>query len=159
VPTLVKQLPPPLRRLVGNSPTPIGSGPALTSRRSVVTRHPPARDQAELWRRAPYQCWTATGASGWVAREPLTRRSGLGSNRFTWIFEPASNDPAPMAWEAFLDGPGNPRIPTLAEAMDQALSPADIERLSERFGGTSNRESAGGGPRWAESQCTDQRGS
>jgi hypothetical protein len=38
--------------------------------------------------------------------------------------------PPPMRWEAFLHASGNPRIPTIAEAMDQTLSPAERDRLS-----------------------------
>lgn len=32
-------------------------------------------------------------------------------------------------WEVFLNSSGNPRIPTMAEAMEQALTPAERERL------------------------------
>lgn len=38
--------------------------------------------------------------------------------------------PEPTPWEATLHGSGNPRIPTLAEAMEQALSIEEMERLS-----------------------------
>jgi arsenite methyltransferase len=33
------------------------------------------------------------------------------------------------SWESFLHAAGNPKIPTLAEAMDQALTPVERERL------------------------------
>ena len=36
----------------------------------------------------------------------------------------------PRPWEAFLHSSGNPKIPTIAEAMDQALTPEERERLS-----------------------------
>jgi arsenite methyltransferase len=39
-----------------------------------------------------------------------------------------SIDPRP--WEAFLNSSGNPKIPTIAEAMDQALTPEERERFS-----------------------------
>ena len=35
----------------------------------------------------------------------------------------------PRSWESFLHASGNPKIPTLAEAMDEALSPAERELL------------------------------
>ena len=37
----------------------------------------------------------------------------------------------PRAWSGFLNSSGNPNIPTLAEAMAQALTPAEQERLAE----------------------------
>jgi SAM-dependent methyltransferase len=36
----------------------------------------------------------------------------------------------PRAWDAFLHGAGNPNIPTLAEAMQQSLTPAERRLLS-----------------------------
>ena len=39
-----------------------------------------------------------------------------------------SIDPRP--WEAFLNSSGNPKIPTIAEAMDKALTPEERERFS-----------------------------
>jgi ubiquinone/menaquinone biosynthesis C-methylase UbiE len=33
-------------------------------------------------------------------------------------------------WSAFLNTAGNPKIPTLAEAMEQALTPAEVERFT-----------------------------
>jgi arsenite methyltransferase len=36
----------------------------------------------------------------------------------------------PRPWETFLHMSGNPKIPTLAEAMDEALTPAERERLA-----------------------------
>jgi arsenite methyltransferase len=38
--------------------------------------------------------------------------------------------PEPLPWDAVLNSSGNPRIPTLAEAMRQALTPAEAARLS-----------------------------
>ena len=40
-----------------------------------------------------------------------------------------AHDPKP--WEAFLHSSGNPKIPTLAQAMDEALTPQERERLSD----------------------------
>jgi arsenite methyltransferase len=40
---------------------------------------------------------------------------------------------APRSWESFLHAAGNPKIPTLAEAMDQALTPQERERLIEHL--------------------------
>jgi hypothetical protein len=39
----------------------------------------------------------------------------------------------PVSWDAFTSVAGNPRIPTLAEAMDQALSAAEREQLTRRL--------------------------
>jgi arsenite methyltransferase len=36
----------------------------------------------------------------------------------------------PRPWEAFLNSSGNPRIPTIAEAMDEALTAAERERFA-----------------------------
>lgn len=36
----------------------------------------------------------------------------------------------PMAWDAFLNSSGNPRIPTFGEAMGQALTPAEAAQLT-----------------------------
>lgn len=40
------------------------------------------------------------------------------------------NRPEPRPWEVTLNSSGNPRIPTLAEAMGQALTPGEAERLT-----------------------------
>jgi len=42
-----------------------------------------------------------------------------------------AHDPKP--WEAFLHSSGNPKIPTLAQAMDEALTPQERERLSDHL--------------------------
>jgi arsenite methyltransferase len=39
----------------------------------------------------------------------------------------------PVRWEVFVDSAGNPRIPTLAEAMSDALTPAERERLTSHL--------------------------
>jgi SAM-dependent methyltransferase len=39
----------------------------------------------------------------------------------------------PQSWNAFLHSSGNPRIPTFAEAMDEALSPEERERVTEQL--------------------------
>src|SRR5207302_1359652 len=36
----------------------------------------------------------------------------------------------PVPWETFANMAGNPKIPTLAEAMEQALTPAESERMT-----------------------------
>jgi len=36
----------------------------------------------------------------------------------------------PRPWDAFLNSSGNPKIPTIAEAMDQALTPGERERFA-----------------------------
>jgi hypothetical protein len=36
----------------------------------------------------------------------------------------------PKPWEAFLNSSGNPKIPTIAEAIDQALTPDERERFA-----------------------------
>jgi arsenite methyltransferase len=40
---------------------------------------------------------------------------------------------APRRWDAFVNQSGNPNIPTLAEAMDQALTRKERERLSDHL--------------------------
>jgi SAM-dependent methyltransferase len=37
----------------------------------------------------------------------------------------------PLSWQSFLAASGNPNIPTFAEAMEQALTPEEQERVSE----------------------------
>ena len=37
--------------------------------------------------------------------------------------------PEPRNWDSFVHSSGNPKIPTLAEAMDEALTTAERERL------------------------------
>lgn len=39
----------------------------------------------------------------------------------------------PRGWDAFLDTAWNPNVPTLREAMEQALSPGERERLAEQL--------------------------
>jgi arsenite methyltransferase len=39
----------------------------------------------------------------------------------------------PRPWAAFLNSSGNPKIPTFAEAMDQALTPEERERVTEHL--------------------------
>lgn len=40
----------------------------------------------------------------------------------------------PRSWEGFLSSSGNPKIPTLAEAMEQALTPSEQEQLTAHLG-------------------------
>jgi arsenite methyltransferase len=39
----------------------------------------------------------------------------------------------PRSWQTFVNSSGNPRIPTLAEAIDQALAPDEARRLTEHL--------------------------
>src|SRR5204862_1605729 len=39
----------------------------------------------------------------------------------------------PTPWPAFVDSSGNPKIPTIGEAMDQALTPEERERFAEHL--------------------------
>jgi SAM-dependent methyltransferase len=39
----------------------------------------------------------------------------------------------PRTWEAFLNSSGNPKIPTIAAAMDQALTPEEREQFSQHL--------------------------
>jgi SAM-dependent methyltransferase len=39
----------------------------------------------------------------------------------------------PTPWPAFVNSSGNPKIPTIAEAMDQALTPEERERFAEHL--------------------------
>jgi arsenite methyltransferase len=39
----------------------------------------------------------------------------------------------PRPWEAFVNSSGNPRIPTIGEAIDQALTPEENERFTEHL--------------------------
>ena len=39
----------------------------------------------------------------------------------------------PKPWEAFLHSAGKPKIPTFAEAMDEALTPEERERVTEHL--------------------------
>lgn len=39
----------------------------------------------------------------------------------------------PRPWDAFLNSSGNPRIPTIGEAIDQALTPEERERFTEHL--------------------------
>jgi arsenite methyltransferase len=45
--------------------------------------------------------------------------------------EVKSTDPKP--WEAFLNSSGNPKLPTVAQAMDKVLTPAERERFIEHL--------------------------
>ena len=39
----------------------------------------------------------------------------------------------PRAWEAFLKSSGNPKIPTMGEAIDRALTPEERERFTKHL--------------------------
>jgi SAM-dependent methyltransferase len=45
--------------------------------------------------------------------------------------EVRATDPKP--WEAFLNSSGNPKIPTIAQAMDEALAPGEREQFAEHL--------------------------
>jgi arsenite methyltransferase len=45
--------------------------------------------------------------------------------------EVRSTDPKP--WQAFLNSSGNPKIPTIAEAMDEALSPGERQEFADHL--------------------------
>jgi arsenite methyltransferase len=48
-----------------------------------------------------------------------------------WLYLEGMIEPTPpRAWEGFLNSSGNPNIPTVAEAMEQALTPAERDRLT-----------------------------
>lgn len=53
-----------------------------------------------------------------------------GFSRIRLVFEARVEPTAPRSWDAFLRTAGNPNIPTLEEAMDQALTAAERGRLT-----------------------------
>ena len=57
----------------------------------------------------------------------LAHEAGFFPVRAEILFE--IEPPEPRGWEGFLHSSGNPKIPTLAEAMDDALDPAERDRL------------------------------
>jgi ubiquinone/menaquinone biosynthesis C-methylase UbiE len=58
----------------------------------------------------------------------LAERAGFFPIRLELEAEVRSSDP--VRWDVYVDTAGNPRIPTLAEAMREALTPAERERLT-----------------------------
>ncbi|MDQ3858555.1 MAG: class I SAM-dependent methyltransferase [Actinomycetota bacterium] len=61
----------------------------------------------------------------------LAEEAGFGEVNLQLELE--SKPPKPQRWEAFLDTSGNPKIPTFAEAMAEALTREERERLSEHL--------------------------
>jgi arsenite methyltransferase len=57
----------------------------------------------------------------------LTEEAGFFPIRL--LLEAVVEPTEPRAWDGFLKSSGNPNIPTLAEAMEQALTPAESDRL------------------------------
>jgi ubiquinone/menaquinone biosynthesis C-methylase UbiE len=61
----------------------------------------------------------------------LAERAGFFPIRLELEAEVRSSEPA--RWDVYVDTAGNPRIPTLAEAMREALTPAERERLTSHL--------------------------
>ena len=61
----------------------------------------------------------------------LAEEAGFGELHLTLRADVAPIEPRP--WSTFVNVSGNPRIPSLAEAMDQALTAEERERLTERL--------------------------
>jgi arsenite methyltransferase len=61
----------------------------------------------------------------------LAERAGFFPIDLELHAEVRSTDPKP--WEAFLNSSGNPKIPTIAEAMDEALAPEEREQFAEHL--------------------------
>ena len=61
----------------------------------------------------------------------LAERAGFFPIRLELEAEVRSSEPA--RWDVHVDTAGNPRIPTLAEAMREALTPAERERLTSHL--------------------------
>lgn len=61
----------------------------------------------------------------------LAERAGFFPIELELQAEIRSMEPRP--WPAFLNSSGNPRIPTIAEAMDRALDPEERERFTEHL--------------------------
>jgi arsenite methyltransferase len=61
----------------------------------------------------------------------LAERAGFFPIDLELHIEVRSTDPKP--WEAFLNSSGNPKIPTIAQAMDEALAPDEREQFAEHL--------------------------
>jgi arsenite methyltransferase len=62
-------------------------------------------------------------------RDLLALAEGAGFSAIRLVLEAEIRPHEPESWETFLDRRGNPRIPTIAEAIEQALLPEERERL------------------------------
>jgi hypothetical protein len=61
----------------------------------------------------------------------LAREAGFFPIHLVLEVDVRPSDPRP--WDAFLSTSGNPNIPTMAEAMAQALTPAERERVTAQL--------------------------
>jgi arsenite methyltransferase len=68
--------------------------------------------------------------SNFDERDLLRLAEGAGFQEVHLVLEIDIQRPPPRPWPAFLNSSANPRIPTLAEAMDRALLPDEAERLA-----------------------------
>jgi arsenite methyltransferase len=64
-------------------------------------------------------------------RDLVDLAEAVGFERVRLTLEVTTAPPAPVRWDEFLDTAGNPRIPTMREAMEQVLDPAE-RRAYER---------------------------
>jgi arsenite methyltransferase len=60
-------------------------------------------------------------------RDPLRLAEGAGFEEVHLAFNVDIEKSEPRVWSAFVNTAGNPRIPTLAEAMKETLQPDEIE--------------------------------
>jgi arsenite methyltransferase len=61
-------------------------------------------------------------------RDLVEAAEEAGFPRVQLTLEVETQPPEPMPWQAYLDTPWNPRIPSVREAMEQVLTPAERER-------------------------------
>lgn len=61
-------------------------------------------------------------------RDLVAAAEQAGFERVKLTLEVETEPPEPMPWDTYLDTAWNPRIPTLREAMEEALTPAERER-------------------------------
>jgi arsenite methyltransferase len=66
-------------------------------------------------------------------RDLIDTAEAAGFARVYLTLEVETEPPEPMPWATFANISGNPKIPTLGEAMEQALSPAERERLESHW--------------------------
>ena len=64
-------------------------------------------------------------------RDLIRCAEAAGFHPINLVLEVEIRPSEPMAWESFLGRAGNPRIPTIAEAMEQALTADEREQLAE----------------------------
>jgi arsenite methyltransferase len=63
-------------------------------------------------------------------RDLLTYAEGAGFFPLELVLEAEIRPSDPLPWETFLNRAGNPRIPTIADAMEEALTPHEREQLT-----------------------------